>query len=190
MSTRGALSSALRLPRHVTPRGAAWGAAGAVAVTVLAALGWALVHPAATPPASVVGHQAPDFTMRTLDGHSVRLTDLRGHAVVVNVWASWCAPCRQEEQPLRQAATDWQGRVQFLGVDFKDSQQAATAAQQQARYPYPVGPVTGGMPAAYAVTAPPETFFIDARGTVVAAFEGPIDRPTIDRYLQLAGVRS
>lgn len=188
MSSREGMSQVGRVPRRVTPGRAGWAVAAAVAAAVLAALAWALVHPAATPPSSVVGRQAPDFTMQTLDRRSVRLSDLRGHPVVVNVWASWCAPCRQEEQPLRQSATRWQGRVQFLGVDFKDSPEAAGAAQERARYPYPVGPVAGGMPSAYRVTAPPETFFIDSRGTVVARFLGPLDEPTIGRYLQLAGV--
>ena len=108
--------------------------------------------------------------------------------VVVDFWASWCAPCRQEEGPLKAAAQRLQGRVAFLGVDFRDSPAAARATQDRAQYPYPVGPAADGVSALYGVTAPPETFFLDGRGLVLARFVGPLDTSLIDRYLQLVGV--
>jgi cytochrome c biogenesis protein CcmG/thiol:disulfide interchange protein DsbE len=155
---------------------------------ILGALGWGLLHPATTPSSSVVGRPAPNLTVLALDGRTVTLSTLRGRPVVVNFWASWCAACHQEEAALEQAAQHWQGSVQFIGVDFKDSPQAARAYQQRARYPYPVGPGTQDPGAAYGVTAPPETFFINREGVVAARFLGPLDPQAIDRYLQLVGV--
>lgn len=172
----------------VRMRRAGWVFAALAAAGVLAALGWGMLHPATVPSASVVGRPAPDLTVRTLDGREVHLSHYRGRPVVLNFWASWCAPCRQEQGPLEDAAQRWQGTVQFVGVDFKDSQQAALAYQRSARYPYPIGPAVGGVPPAYGVTAPPETFFIDSQGVVVARFTGPMDKDTIARYLQLTGV--
>jgi cytochrome c biogenesis protein CcmG/thiol:disulfide interchange protein DsbE len=73
-------------------------------------------------------------------------------------------------------------------VNFRDSPEAARSTQDRVRYPYPVGPTASGIPPAYGVTAPPETFFLDARGVVVARFIGPLDADLIGRYLQLVGV--
>lgn len=184
------MSTTMADGRRAAPRRLAWLGAAVAAALLLTALGLALFHQTAVPTHSVVGGAAPEVTVRTLDGHTVSLAGMRGTPVVMNVWASWCAPCRQEAQALNDAARKWNGRVAFLGVDFKDSEQAARSYQAEERSPYPVGPADGGMPAAYGVSAPPETFFVDAQGIVVAQFQGPIDGPAIDRYLQLAGVRS
>jgi cytochrome c biogenesis protein CcmG/thiol:disulfide interchange protein DsbE len=164
----------------------AWAAAAAGAAILVAALAWGLAHPASQAPAAVLGKSAPNFVVQGLDGSATSLTTLRGRPVVLNFWASWCAPCRQEEAVLKAAAQRLEGRVAFLGVDFRDSSAAARATQERVRYPYPVGPA-GDAAALYGVTAPPETFFLDAHGVVVARFLGPLDTTLIDRYLQLVG---
>jgi len=166
----------------------AWVAAGAGTVVLVAALAWGLAHPASGPADAVLGKPAPNLVVQTLDGTPASLAALRGQPVVLNFWASWCAPCRQEEAPLKAAAQRLEGRVAFLGVDFRDSPEAARATQQRVQYPYPVGPAAGDIPAMYGVTAPPETFFLDSHGVVAARFVGPLDASLIDRYLQLVGV--
>jgi cytochrome c biogenesis protein CcmG/thiol:disulfide interchange protein DsbE len=166
----------------------AWASAGIATAVLMVAMAWGLAHPASVPPDAVLGKTAPDLVVQGLDDRPTSLSSLRGQPVVLNFWASWCTPCRQEEGPLKAAAQRLSGRVAFLGVDFKDSEVAARTAQARAQYPYPVGPAAAGVPAAYGVTAPPETFFIDSRGTVVARFVGPLDGGLIDRYLQLVGV--
>jgi cytochrome c biogenesis protein CcmG/thiol:disulfide interchange protein DsbE len=169
----------------MTGRRAAWGAAAAAAAVLVAALAWGLAHPANRPANAVLGQPAPEVVVQALDGSGASLSGLRGQPVVLNFWASWCAPCRQEEGALKAAAQRWSGRVAFLGVDFRDSVDAARATQERVGYPYPVGPSATEVPSAYGVTAPPETFFIDARGIVVARFVGPLDMDLIARYLQL-----
>ncbi len=166
----------------------AWGAAGLAAVLLLAALGWGLVHPAGRQAEAVLGRPAPDVVVQSFEGAQVSLVGLRGRPVVLNFWASWCQPCRQEEGPLKDAAQRWVGTVAFLGVNTQDSESSARAYLTRARYPYPVGPPVSGVPPAYGVKAPPETFFIDANGIVVARFLGPLDGALIDRYLQLVGI--
>jgi cytochrome c biogenesis protein CcmG/thiol:disulfide interchange protein DsbE len=173
----------------VSGRAIAWTAAAAGGAILVAALAWGLLHPANPTTAAVVGKPAPEIEVRALSGAAtVRLSDLRGRPVVLNFWASWCAPCRQEAPALTRAARTLASRVAFLGVDFADSTQAARAYLAQARYPYPVGTAVDGIPAEYGVTSPPVTYFIDRYGVVVAHFSGPLDLSSIQRYLQLAGV--
>jgi cytochrome c biogenesis protein CcmG/thiol:disulfide interchange protein DsbE len=165
-----------------------WLSGALAAAVILAALGWGVLHPSGTPSSPVVGQSAPDIRIDAYTGAPVSLSAYHGRAVVVNFWASWCAPCRQEQGPLESAAREWAGRVQFLGVDIQDSASSARAYAEQAQYPYPVGPAVPGVPAAYQVKSPPETFFINAQGTVAARFLGPLDGASIRSYLQLAGV--
>ena len=75
--------------------------------------------------------------------------------------------------------------MQFLGVDIQDKSSAAREYAAREQQPYPVGPASSGSYVAYGVTAPPETFFIDARGLVLARFVGPLDQSTLDRYLTM-----
>lgn len=173
----------------MTARRLGWAGAALAGVVLLGSLAWGLGHAAGASRTTVLGRPAPDLVVERLDGGQVRLSQLRGQPVVVNFWASWCAPCRQEEDVLKRAAERWRGSVAFLGVDIQDSPAAGRAHQAQAQYPYPVGPAAGGVSPAYGVTGPPETFFIDGRGVVVARFLGPLDTSLMDRYLQLVGVR-
>lgn len=165
-----------------------WGAVAALATLLLAAAGWGMAHPQGSPAASIVGRPAPSLVVRSFDGQTVSLDALRGRPVVLNFWASWCAPCRQEDPALQAAARSHQD-VAFLGVAFKDSGSSARAYADETHHPYPLGEPVGGDAAGFGVTGPPETFFIDAAGLVAARFTGPVDAQVIDRYLQLVGVR-
>jgi cytochrome c biogenesis protein CcmG/thiol:disulfide interchange protein DsbE len=173
----------------VSGRAIAWSAAALGGAVLIAALAWGLVHPANPTTAAVVGKPAPEIEVRALDGNAVvRLSDMRGRPVVLNFWASWCAPCRQEAPVLARAARSLSSRVAFLGVDIADSTRAARSYLAQARYPYVVGTAVDGIPSEYGISSPPVTYFIDRQGVVVAHFSGPLDKSSIDRYLQLVGV--
>lgn len=163
-----------------------WGAGLAVAALLVAAAGWGMLHPQGTTSSDLIGRPAPALVVRAFDGTTVSLADLRGRPVVLNFWASWCAPCRQEDPSLQQAARE-HGRVAFLGVAFKDSDSSARAYANETQHPYPVGEAVAGDPSRFGVTGPPETFFIDPNGLVAARFVGPLDGSLLSRYLQLVG---
>src|SRR5712664_916428 len=104
---------------------AAWVAVGLATGTLVASLGWGLLHAAQQQPSSLVGGQIPDLTIRSLDGDLISLRALKGTPLVVNFWASWCVPCRQEATALAAAAKRAAGKAQFVGVDIQDTDSAA-----------------------------------------------------------------
>ena len=149
-----------------------------LAAGLLSVLGWGLTHaPRAVTPR--VGGAAPDITVELLDGSSTHVAAFRGAPLVVNFWATWCADCKREAGVLTAAARS-HGDVRFLGVLYQDTATAARSYQAgESAYPYPVG-WSDGAGAAFGVQANPETFVIDARGTVRAIAIGPMTRQQLD----------
>jgi cytochrome c biogenesis protein CcmG, thiol:disulfide interchange protein DsbE len=166
-----------------------------VAVGALLALLWVRLlaaHQAAQTAAAqpLVGHRAPDFTVTLLNGtpgEKLHLADLKGKAVVVNFWASWCGPC-QEETPILEAAWQkYQGQgVVVVGVDFEDKSANALAFMKQYGVTYPVGPddQNGSIAIAYGVTGAPETAFINRSGFVAQKVGGALDDGTLRRTIE------
>lgn len=165
-----------------------WAGAGVALAVLLAAAGWGMLHPAGSTAPPLVGRPAPALSLHTFDGRTVSLEAMRGTPVVVNFWASWCVPCKTEAPFLQRAARDTGGRVAFFGVNFKDDAGAARAYADATQDPYPVGRAATALDG-WGVSAPPETFFIDAAGIVTARFAGPVDQAILQKYLGLVGVR-
>lgn len=127
--------------------------------------------------------QAPALELPRLNGPGrLSLAALRGKVVVLNFWASWCVPCRQESPLLER----WQHRIApsdatILGVDVLDLAPDARAFARRYKLSYPIvrdGP--GHRLAAFGVLGYPETLLIDRRGRVAATQRGPVT----ERYLE------
>jgi len=131
----------------------------------------------------------------TLDGQHVNLSDYLGKVVVINVWGSWCGPCRAEAPMLAQAARDYAGKdVVFLGIDSRDtSTENALAFVRTFDVPYPsIYDPTGRALLAFrgtvAPNAVPSTVIVDAQGRVSGSVLGSATRGTIDALIQDAEV--
>jgi len=159
-----------------------WSLAGVLAGGLLAVLGWGLAHPAAVASSVAPGRPAPDLSVQTFNGGAVDVASLRGRPLVLNFWASWCAPCRQEAPVLAEASRANPG-VAFLGAAIQDSEAPARAFEAEFQVPYPDGLDVQAGYLRYGVTGPPETYFIDSRGIIQARYLGPLDGPTLARYL-------
>lgn len=133
---------------------------------------------------------APDFALERLDGAGrMRLSALRGKVVLLNFWASWCGPCKDESQQLENAWRRWRSRgVVFVGVDAQDFSSDARRFVSRHRVTYPsVHDGPGSIAARYGVSGFPETWFVSRTGRlVVEHVNGPLTAERIDHDLRLA----
>jgi len=138
---------------------------------------------------------APDFTLTLFDGTEFRLADHRGKVVVVNFWASWCDPCREEMPALQQAASAAGDEVVFVGVGAKtDKDDDARAFATDYGVTYPIGRdteggdrVNGAIQTAYGVFGFPATYVIDPDGNIDAVLMTPITDPAaLQPYIDAA----
>jgi cytochrome c biogenesis protein CcmG/thiol:disulfide interchange protein DsbE len=128
-------------------------------------------------PSELVQERAPDFTLPRLGGEGTfDLASLRGQVVVVNFWASWCEPCKQEHPALRAAWDRYRERgVVLVGVDFEDSEEAALAFAEEFGGDWPLVSDPGSRTAiAYGVFGVPETFVVAPDGTITAKTVGAV----------------
>ena len=124
---------------------------------------------------------APDFTLTLSDGRVVRLSEFHGQPVVINFWASWCAPCRAEAPTLEETHQRYADRgVVILGINLWDSEEAAAEFRKVFGQTYPSGPDPNGKIAIeYGVSGIPETFFITPDGKKFVGRQ--VCRPAADR---------
>jgi cytochrome c biogenesis protein CcmG/thiol:disulfide interchange protein DsbE len=132
------------------------------------------------------GEAAPDFTLSTFEGQSVKLSDLRGKVVLVNFWASWCIPCTQEAPDLENTWRQYQDQgVMFVGVDYVDTEPEARKYLAQFNVSYPNGADLGTrISQAYRIRGVPETYIIDRAGTLRATFIGPTTAEQLQAKLE------
>ena len=117
---------------------------------------------------------AADFTISRFNGEELTLSQLKGSVVVLNFWASWCLPCRQEMPAFETIYQEYRDRnVVFVGVAVSDVEQEARAFAAEVGVSYPLGmDSTGEIGEAYEIQALPTTFFVDREGTITRKISG------------------
>lgn len=120
------------------------------------------------------GSLAPDFELETLDGQRFRLSDWRGHPIVLNFWASWCSPCRREVPVLIRLQNEHRDTgLLIVGVNSEESRGAARGFADEFRMDYPIPmDFSGGVTRAYLQIGPPNSFFIGPDGVIQDIFVG------------------
>ena len=140
------------------------------------------------PPSPREGFSAPDFTLDLLGGGQVTLSELRGKVVMVNLWASWCAPCRIEMPEIErvyQAYKDLGFIVIGLNTTFQDSEPDAAAFVGELDLTFPVAlDRDGTVSRDYHLRALPSTYFIDRRGVIRSAVFGAMNGALIQSKVE------
>ena len=133
---------------------------------------------------------APEAVGVDLNGDTLKLSDFAGQVVVLNVWASWCAPCRAEAGALEEVARQFDGKgVQFIGLNTRDSQAAAQAFTKNFGVTYPSMVDTDGrIQLLFNDSLPPQaipsTIVIDQRGRVAARALGTVTSATLRAMIE------
>jgi peroxiredoxin len=138
-----------------------------------------------------VGDTAPDFALESLSGETLRLSDMRGQAVMINFWAVWCGYCRIE-LPAMQAVYQVYQDQEFvvLAVDVQESRDLVEAFVEDAGLTFPIlldqrAEVTS----LYRIRGLPTSYFVDRDGVITAVHLGPVNEQLIEEYMAEAGVQ-
>ena len=152
-------------------------------LALLGLLAWGLRR---TQAGQVQTGMAPDFSLTSFSGETLTLSELRGQVVVINFWASWCPPCREEAAYLEQTWRNYQDRgVVFIGVDYLDIETEALAYIEEFDITYFNGPdLRTKISQAYRIQGVPETFYVAKNGELRDLKIGPLIPPELDQKIE------
>ena len=145
-----------------------------------------LVTGCSEPSVARTGEPAPDFQLKNLDGQSVSLSDFQGKPVLINFWASWCSPCRDEMPYLQQIYEEWSGRgLVVLAINIGESPAEAKSFLKTHNLSLPVLLDTKQAVAGkYNIRGIPTTFFIDSGGIIQQKIIGTFpSKGAIEKHL-------
>jgi thiol-disulfide isomerase/thioredoxin len=166
------------MPRNALILAAAVVAVAVVAITVNFYFGSGSmpVGLAAGGPKMLAGAPAQSYTLRSLAGSSDGLDRYRGHVVFVNLWASWCAPCRSETPALQRLYESERGKgLVVLGIDQGESSAAAAAFSKEMKLTYPILlDEDQQYGRAYAAVGLPTSLVVDANGRIIRGIDGEL----------------
>lgn len=180
-----------------SPRRSRWAIIGAL-VFLLLAIGTAILYgfSYASKPAQVgektgpeIGSIAPDFELERIDGGTLRLSDLRGKPVLINFWATWCAPCVLEMPNIQEYYEKYPGEFEVVAVNADESLKSVVKFVKDIGVTFPVV-LDPGMKAQAQFRPPglPTSYMIDSEGIVRAQHIGLMSEKKLAEYLEKVGV--
>lgn len=139
--------------------------------------------------ASEISRPMPALEGEWLNGGPLSPSAYRGKVVVVNFWADWCGPCRKEQPALQRLSEEYQGRVQFVGVNFNDDRAKAREYIREFNVTYPSVVDDGPLAHRFQMQYPPTTFLVDRTGVMRYQLLGAQEEPELRGYIEelLAG---
>ncbi len=169
---------------------------GTIIIALLGVLLGGLLSPAQPgnkSTAALEGKPAPTFDLSMINGGRINLEQFKGKPVVLNFFASWCVPCKDEAPMFSSAAIEYsQKGVIFLGIAYNDKEDKAREFANQFDLGFPIlmddSSDQGRTSVKYALFGVPETFFIDKNGVVQKHYPKPIERAELEAGLKLIGV--
>jgi cytochrome c biogenesis protein CcmG/thiol:disulfide interchange protein DsbE len=159
--------------------------AAVLPVILLGVLSLALLSRGGAAAVATIGSAAPPFALVDLDGNPVSLAELRGRPVIVNFWASWCAPCVEEIPELQAALAEYRSEgLAIIGIVYSDRSEAAREFMARMGGGWPSVMDPGGEVARdYGIYGPPESFFVDREGIIRGRQIGQLSPGDLERQL-------
>ena len=184
-------STRMRMINHWPLRFSPLTATIALAVALQASSLWAQhVHPVAPSSAPTIGAAAVPFDVKTLEGKAAGLETFRGKPLVINFFASWCDPCRDEMPLINELAAKAVGNYQVLGIAVEDSRAAVSEYAKEAKLVFPIAlDLNSTVKRAYRIFGPPATFFIDSQGIIRDFVIGPITSERVKEAVKKVGIQ-
>lgn len=157
-------------------------------LALLAVAGLIAYEVASTGSKSSTPRPAPPLPTAVLQPPRVTLAGLRGKPALINFWASWCDPCRQEAPELERLYRSLHGSARLVGVDYTDQVDAARSFIRQYGWTFPIlSDPDGVYGARYGFSGLPTTAVLDSRGRVVQTLRGPQTEEGLREALSAAG---
>lgn len=148
-------------------------AAGVALGAFLLAAGAVPAAHAQNAPHNMTGHLAPAFALKDFQNHIVHLSQYRGKVVLLNFWASWCAPCQAEMPTFVQWQNQYHGKLQVIGVNMDDETPKAEAVARKLKINYPLVVGTAKLGNTYGgIYGLPVSVVIDAHGRIRGEYQG------------------